>query len=220
MKPLLRSRSVAAIAALLCTSSALASPYRSASPAMYVFGGVGMSDFNWQERDVRYSFGDGSLSGVEVDEQSSAARIGFGLPVGESLAFEMGYVNLGELSASGFSDGSQVLANGYSAGRVDIDGSFDALFFGLRLQTPAKEPIGLYARMGIAAWEFDGRVEDSNRRGEFLVEGSDPYVGAGMRLAVARNADIQVGYDYYVLDDDRSLDVSADVVSMDFVLRF
>ncbi|WP_022960234.1 outer membrane beta-barrel protein [Spongiibacter tropicus] len=212
--------SASALVLALSVPTAQASPYRSSSPSMYVFGGVGMSDFSWQERDVRYSFGDGSLSDVEVDEQSSAARIGFGLPVGESLAFEMGYVNLGDLTASGFSDGSQVLNNGYSAGRVDIDGSLDALFIGLRLQTPAKEPIGLYARMGIAAWEFDGRVEDSSRRGEFLVEGSDPYLGAGMRLAVARNADIQVGYDYYVFDDDRSIDMSADVVSVDFVLRF
>ena len=220
MKLSLLSRSVAVVAASLCVSSAMASPYRSSPPTMYIFGGVGMSDFNWEERDVRYSFGDGSLRNIDIDEQSSAARVGFGLPVGENLAFEMGYVNLGDLTASGFSDGSQVLNNGYSAGRVDIDGSLDALFFGLRLQTPAKEPIGLYARFGIAAWEFDGRVEDSSRRGEFLVEDSDPYVGAGMRLAVARNADIQVGYDYYVLDDDRSIDMSADVVSVDFVLRF
>lgn len=208
------------LATLLCVPTAMASPYDDHSPGVYVFGGGGMSNFNWDERDVRYSFGDGSLRRLEVDEQSSAARIGVGLAMGPHLALEMGYAHLGDIGASGYSDGSQVANKGYSAGRVDIDGRVDAVFIGLRLHTPMREPVGLYARLGLTSWELEGQLEDSRRRGDFLVEGSGPYAGAGMRLAISEYADIQLGYDYYLLDDDRSVELSADVVSLDMVLRF
>ena len=195
------------------------SPYRG-GPSMYVFGGLSATEYDFEASDFRYSFGDGSLSDVQIDNETNGLRFGVGFGFSPELALEMGFVDLGKLTASGVSDGSQVLNNGYSAGRVDMDADVDGVFLGVKVHTPAHEPVGAYARFGVYSWEFAGTLEDSSRSGKFSVEGTDPYIGIGLRFAVARNADIQIGYDHYVLDDDESVNMSANTLSADFVLRF
>ena len=192
----------------------------SSGPSMYVFGGLSATEYDFEASDFRYSFGDGSLSDIRIDNETNGLRAGLGFGLSPELALEMGFVDLGKLTASGFSDGSQLISNGYSAGRVDMDADVDGIFLGVKVHTPAQEPIGLYARFGIYAWEFDGSLEDSSRRGKFSVEGTDPYIGVGLRFAVAHNADLQIGYDHYVLDDDESVNMSANTLSADLVLRF
>jgi len=195
------------------------SSYQS-GPSMYLFGGVSAVEHDYKSSDFRYSFGDGSLTDVHSDTETTGLRIGLGFGFSPELALEMGFVDLGNLTASGFSDGSQVLNNGYTAGRVDMDGDVDGVFLGVKVHTPEREAMGLYARFGVYAWEFAGTVEDNSRSGKFSVEGTDPYVGVGLRFAVAENADLQIGYDHYVLDDDESVNMSANTLSADLVLRF
>ncbi|MFT7404001.1 outer membrane beta-barrel protein [Zhongshania sp.] len=195
------------------------SSYRS-EPAIYIFGGVSTSSFNFDRSDFRYSFGDGSLSDVTVDTESGGARFGFGFDFTPELSLELGYASLGTLTGSGISDGSQFLNNGFSAGRVDMDASADGVFLGVNVHTPHNQPVGLFARFGIYGWELDGTLEDNSRSGQFTVEGSDPYAGIGLRLAVAENISVVLAYDYYVLDDDESINISADTLSVDMVFRF
>lgn len=189
-------------------------------PAMYIFGGVSSSSFNLDRSDFRYSFGDGSLSNVTVDTESGGARFGFGFGFSPELSFELGYASLGTLTGSGISDGSQFLNNGFSAGRVDMDANADGIFLGVNVHTPLDEPVGLFARFGIYGWELNGTLEDNSRSGQFAVEDSDPYAGIGLRLAVAENVSVVLAYDYYVLDDDESINISADTLSVDMVFRF
>ena len=216
----------------LCLSSSLLLPlaavadhqrgpvYRSYESGLYLNGGIGASSFDWEARDVRYSFGDGSLSGIEVDNESASFRLGLGYEFGSSLALEMGYVAVGDLSASAISNGSLFNQNGYDSGPVDIDGDVAGVYFGVNLHTPYDEPFGLFVRGGMFSWAFDGRVEDSARSGHFTVEGVDPYVGGGLRFEVAPGTSLLLSYDYYVFDDDESFKSSADTVTAELLLRF
>lgn len=191
-----------------------------ATPTMYLFGGVGAADYDLASEDVRFSFGDGSLNRIEEDNQSVSWRFGVGYRIADVLSFEFGYVNLGEFAASAQSDGSRVATNGYAPGRVDIDGESSGVFLGLNAHTPDEEPVGLYLRGGIYSWEVDGRVADSSRSGRFLVDGVDPFIGGGLRFAIDRNIQIQVGYDYYFIDDDEALDTAVGVLGADLVFYF
>ena len=193
--------------------------YRS-EPALYLFGGLSVSSFDFGRSDFRYSFGDGSLSNVKLDTESSGGRIGFGFDFSSELSLEFGYAALGSLSGSAISDGSQVLNNGFSAGRVDMDADADGIFLGVNVHTPHSEPVGLFARFGVYSWELDGTLEDSSRRGVFTVEGTDPYAGIGLRVQIAPNASLALAYDHYILDDDESIKLSADTLSLDMVFRF
>lgn len=196
------------------------SAYRS-GPQFYVFGGVGASEFDTEAADIRYSFGDGSLRDIEVDDQSTASRIGFGIVMSELLSVELGYASLGSLSAQAVSDGSQVLNEGYAPGRVDIDGDIDGAFVGIRLHSPISEPAAAFVRAGLYGWEMSGWVEDGERRGSFRIEGSDPYIGLGFMMALSPAVALALSYDYYPLEDDRkSFDSAADVLSMDVSLSF
>lgn len=193
--------------------------YRS-EPSMYIFGGLSTSSFDFDRSDFRYSFGDGSLSKVTLDTESGGARIGFGFDFSAELSLELGYAALGTLTGSGISDGSQFSNNGFSTGRVDMDANADGVFLGINIHTPRSEPIGLFARFGIYGWELNGTLDDSSRSGQFTVEGADPYAGIGLRLAVADDVSVVLAYDYYVLDDDESINISADTLSVDMVFRF
>jgi opacity protein-like surface antigen len=193
--------------------------YRS-EPAMYIFGGLSTSSYDFDRSDFRYSFGDGSLSNIKTDTESGGGRFGVGFDFSPELGLEFGYASLGSLSGSAISSGSQVLNNGYSSGRVDMDADADGVFLGINVHTPNREQVGLFARFGVYSWELDGTVEDSSRSGEFTVEGTDPYVGAGLRLALAENASVTLAYDHYMLDDDESIKMSADTLSVDLVFRF
>lgn len=189
-------------------------------PSLYLFGGVSSSSFNFNRSDYRYSFGDGSLSDIKLDTESSGGRLGFGFDFSRELSLEFGYASLGSLSGSAISNGSQVLNNGFSAGRVDMDADVDGVFLGVNAHTPLSEPVGLFARFGVYSWEMDGTLEDSSRAGGFTVEGTDPYAGIGLRMAIANNASVTLAYDHYLLDDDESVELSANTLSVDLVFRF
>ncbi|CAA0088483.1 Uncharacterised protein [Zhongshania aliphaticivorans] len=193
--------------------------YRS-EPSMYLFGGASLSSYNFSRSDYRYSFGDGSLSDITLDTESTGVRIGMGFDFSPELGLEFGYVSLGSLSGSAVSDGSQVLNDGFSAGRVNMDADADGVFVGLNVHTPHREPVGMFARFGLYSWELEGTVEDSSRIGDFVVEGTDPYAGIGVRMSIAENAAVTLTYDYYLLDDDESINMSANTLSVDMVFRF
>ncbi|MBD2859884.1 outer membrane beta-barrel protein [Spongiibacter sp. KMU-158] len=194
---------------------------RSHQPSAYFFGGVSVTQFDFGVDEYQYSFGDRSQSDISTNSDSTGGRIGFGLQLSQNLAFELGYVNLGDLSSEAFSDGSNVATGGFAPGNVFMDGDLSGATLGLRLSTPMSEPVGFFTRVGLYGWEFDGVLEDSQDRGRFTVTGTDVYLGLGLRLAMADNADVQLSYDYYPLEaEDKSMDFAADTVSLDFVLRF
>ncbi|GAB3381424.1 porin family protein [Spongiibacter taiwanensis] len=214
---------MASLAALAASVPAQANHYGrayNASPTMYFFGGVSSSDYNLSREDVRFSFGDGSLRSIDQDNQSVAWDVGVGYRIGPVLSMEFGYVDLGEFAVSAQSDGSAAALNGYAPGRVDIDASTDGVFLGLNVHTPDSEPVGLFLRGGIYSWEVEGQVQDSARRGRFLVDGVDPFVGAGVRLALDKHIQVQLGYNYYFVDDDSALDFGTGVVGADLFFYF
>lgn len=189
-------------------------------PSMYFFGGLGANEYSYDQQDFRYSFGDGSLSNIKQDNESATFRFGLGFGVGQNWSLEMGYADLGDFSATAISSGSGSVNNGYSPGRVDMDADISGGFLGVRVHTPNSEPVGLYARAGIYGWEAEGSVQNGGDIGHFLIEGTDPYVGFGLRLAVDRNINIELGYDHYILDDANSFKASANTLSADIVFRF
>ena len=198
-------------------------PYRSggfSDLGIYAFGGLGHSDFDYSEEDFRYSFDDGTLRDIDQENTSAAARVGMGLMFSPGISVELGYANLGSFSARARSNGVNLGNNGFAAGRVDMDADADGAFVGLSLSSPMQESLGAYLRGGVYAWEVEGELEDSARHGRFSIEGSDPYVGGGIRLAISRQSSLQIGYDYYWLDDDESFEAGVGVVSADLMFYF
>ena len=45
-------------------------------------------------------------------------------------------------------------------------------------------------------------------------------LGGGLRFAVGHSTAIEIGYEYYFLEDDASVEFAADRFSADFVLHF
>lgn len=216
-------------AACLCLATATATAGHLHSPSysshrdtsMYLFGGLGLSEFDYRRADFRHGFGDGSLSDIELDTDSTAVRFGVGLGITPNVAVEFGIASLGEIHAVAQSDGSRRAANGYAAGEVEMDGDVGGGFLGVRLHSPLSEPAAVFTRFGLYGWSMDGHVEDNDRRGEYTIEGADPYFGVGVMMQLSREASLSLAYDYYMLDDDeQSFESSADVLSMDIVFRF
>lgn len=184
---------------------------------LYVFADVGRSDF-----DV------GSAPGISVDETDTLYGVGIGYSFNDYFSAELGFVDLGEATAStngpisGTLYGSDVTIDG----RLTVDAN--GTFFGIRGDLPVTESIDLFARAGMLHWQSDADISGtitfdgdtySGSDSVKLDDGTDPYLGVGADYSFNDNVSINAQWNRYMLDVvGESLDI--DTLSLGLTYRF
>lgn len=118
-----------------------------ASAQIYLGAAVGKTDY----QDAEY-FG--------VDDESTAYEMSLGLRLQEMLAFEVSYLNLGDVR------------DFYLESDVNVSG----ITFSGKAILPVAPELDLYAKMGIYSWEMN---EIYRARTYYLDEGEDLIYGGG-----------------------------------------
>lgn len=149
---------------------------RGLEPSWYAGAAVGHSTFN--------ALGDdGSIASPDDDDNDINLRLFAGIGLGRHVAFEFGYVDFGEASFSGQSDGSgPFLAPGPAREDVAVDG-FDLAVVG---KLPLTEAWALFGRAGMLKWdstyEFSATFDCCGPGGaKESADGSDWTYGAGVQ---------------------------------------
>lgn len=140
---------------------------------------------------------DGSFSSIDVDDTDTGVRVmgGFGLSTHFSL--ELGYTNLGEVTASGTSDGSGLWSPGPVSARLSGT-AFDIAAVG---KWRGSARVSVLARLGLLFWESDAFLGETNFEIRGDNDGDDVFFGFGVEVDVTRSLAVRGDIVRYNLDD-------------------
>jgi hypothetical protein len=192
----------------LLAASALSTPAAAESYASLSLGEgtfKGMTSLNF----------DGSVTGTREDDTDQTLRFALGSPTGDNLAFELGYVDLGETTATGVSDGSQAGVGGWQAGPVSTTIAIDGLDITVVGRIPLGESFALIARGGLFLWQLESTRRQSTGRRPFNDDGTDPCFGAGAQLNVGPSLSFRGEFTRYTIEN-----IDVDSLSLSAILRF
>jgi hypothetical protein len=197
----------------LCHALALLAAWAIAAPAAagsYVALTVGESTVqDWSADDLAF---DGStISNASAEDSDTAFRVAMGFAASENLTFEVGYLDLGEATADGTSDGTGFF---WTPGPVNVTAAIDGFDFGLVGRMPTSETFALVARIGVFMWELESSVEDSSGKLSGTDDGNDPYVGLGAEFSMSPSLALRGEFTRYSTDD-----VDIDSLSLSAILR-
>jgi len=191
----------------LLAAWAVAAP---AAAGSYVAVSVGESTAKDWSADV---LDDGStISNATAEDTDRALRLAIGFAASESLTFEVGYVDLGETTAAGDSDGTGVY---WTPGPVERTAAVDGYDFGFVGRIPTSETFAVLARVGVFMWDLKSRLNDGGGSFPGTVSGDDPFFGVGAELNVSESVAFRGEFVRYTVDD-RDLDA----LSLSAILRF
>lgn len=123
----------------------------------------------------RTVYKDAEYFGVDDESTTFEAKVGF--RAHEVLAFEMSYLNLGDVAD--FSLGS------------DVDVNVSGMTLSGKAILPLSPQVDLYAKMGIYFWETH---EIYRNRSYYLDEGEDLIYGGGLAFRLTDTVDLNVEY--------------------------
>lgn len=189
---------------------ALAAGCCSLDAAAFYYGvGAGpATDKEWDDRVIQ----DGSVGSVELEDQDTGFRFFGGFELDRNLALEIGYVNFGEQTARGDSDGSGPY---WTGGEASVESQVDGLDFGLVGTLPISDELSLLARVGVLSWEGELTYEDPAFVEKYSDSGSDVFFGGGLEFAPGGPLAVRGEFTRYSIDD-----VDVDTVSASLVYRF
>ena len=113
------------------------------------------------------SVGEADYDGI-VDDTSITLAAAF--PISESIALEVSYNDLGEVTASEGGISMTLEAT-----------SFDILIVG---STPLNEKVNAFGKVGFSRWELDASVTDGVITESGSVDGTDPTFAAGLEMTL------------------------------------
>jgi OOP family OmpA-OmpF porin len=189
------SKAKAGLAVLgLASALAFSGPAAAQDMGFYIGGAIGQAEANGACDGI-------SGPGISCDEKDTAWKVLGGYQFNRNLAVELGYANLGEVSASGA--GTTVTAEATAWDLVAV-GSL-----------PLMDQLSVYGKIGL----FRADVElSSNVPG---VSGDDSEsgltFGVGLRFDVMRNLGLRLEWQRYQEIDD---DTDVDVLSLGVIWRF
>lgn len=159
---------VTAAAALIATTATAQSHMGSASEGPYLGAGVGHAEID------NDTLNDLDRWGYSTDDSDTAYKLFAGYQFNPHFAVEAGYVDFGEFTAS----------SRYESGALEVDG-FTAALVG---KLPIQSGFGVYAKLGMIAWDSDINVQ-SNLSGSAVnisgsEDGTDPFYGVGLEYVI------------------------------------
>ena len=162
----------------------------SADSGFYIGGSVGSATL---EED---------FEGFRLDADNTAYRFVAGWQLSDLLSLEAGYKNFGSFDDS-------VTVGGEP---VDVSIEADGWMLGGTASLPLGPALSLYGRAGAFIWDADAEV---NSIIEGRTDDTNPYYGAGAKVAIGERLDLIGDWTRYELDSTES-----DVISLGFTLRF
>lgn len=177
-------------AATLLALAAASTPALSQQDAGWYGGlGIGQSEFK-----------DGCTGLTGCDDKDTAFNIFGGYQFNQNLGAELGYTDLGEVSAAG----AGVEAKGFELTAVGT--------------LPINQQFAVYGKLGFYRWDVDASAPGAS----FSETGTDPTYGVGVKYNLTRNFALRAHWQRYQdLGDDATTGSSdADVIGVSGVLRF
>ncbi|MGH8441473.1 MAG: hypothetical protein ACRETF_01065 [Nevskiaceae bacterium] len=122
------------------------------------------------------SFGSGGFSSDNTD---NSVRAYFGVNIVDGLAFEGGYVRLGEMTAYGTSDGSAF----YTAGPVSIKSAVTGYEFAFVGRAGRRDSFALLGRAGLMFWDLKRQLVMTGLQFGANEDGDEIFWGFGVEYA-------------------------------------
>ena len=149
------------------------------------------------------------ISGIAIDDTDLGVAVGVGYSFNEYVALELGYMYMGEASASG--TGS--LSGTYNGSAFSSTGTFNAtaegqaLYLGPELSLPLMDnKLNLRLRGGVLQWRVDadisatgsltygGTTYAGSATASDSKDGTNFYAGGGASYSVTDNIDVRADY--------------------------
>ena len=195
----------------LLAALALAAPAAAvAEGGGYVGLGLGQNTMqDWNGGDLNI---DGSVSNTDADDSDTGFRILGGYEFNPNIAVEVGYIDLGEATADGTSDGSGFF---WAPGPVSVSAEVDGFDLGIRGRLPLSESFGLSASIGMLMWDLSASLSDSSGTFSGSDDGNDVFFAAGADFRFGPGLGLRGEFARYALDD-----IDMDSLSIALVYHF
>lgn len=153
---------------------------------------------------------DGSFASIDAEDSDTGFRLFGGLEFSPNFALEAAYVDLGEATADGDSNGCCFWAPGPVTAKVAVSG-FDV---GLLGKLPVSDTFAVFARLGVLVWDVDVTLGDSSLLLSGSDDGNDIFLGLGAEIAAGGSLVVRGDFFRYSVDD-----VDIDALSLSLVFR-
>lgn len=156
--------------------------------------------------DIGSGITEGLFTAGTVDGKDSGTKLYGGYRFGSNLAVELAWVDLGKASYSGDFLGAPV-----TGGTVKVSG-FNSSLVGLY---PATEKLGLFAKVGLYAW--NAKASDITGGVPFSAkdDGADLSLGIGADYFFTKNVGARLEWEHFALDPGK-----ASLLSGGIIVRF
>lgn len=174
------------------TTILLAANAHSQTNALYLSGQFGNSEIASLENHISSELGEINSSAQYKEDNEDRALIFLGgYRLSANLGFELGYLDLGEFTASGNAPAT------FKAS-TEIDG----FGFGLTFFYPLNTTFELTAKAGLFSWDSETSITTSAAPASISDSGTDPYLGIGGAFNLDKNVQVTLGFDRYDAADE------------------
>lgn len=145
------------------------------------------------------------MPGFSVDDTDTGYSLGLGYEFNKYVAFEAGYVDLGETT----------MTLGAFNAAVEADG----FYFGPKVSLPITDKFSVFGKVGLFAWDVDA---SSNFGVAASASGTDAYFGAGLAYDITDALALKAEWTRYNSVGDENTTDSADVdfIAAGLVFKF
>jgi OOP family OmpA-OmpF porin len=155
---------------------------------------------------------DGSFVDGSLDDSDTAIKAFVGYRFLKFVAIEVGYVDLGEFTIEGTSDGS---GPDFFAGPVDAAAEVDGYDVSVLGILPIGKRLKVFARAGYYLWDSEVTVSNGGLSLSEDDDGEDTLIGAGASFRLGAGIDVRAEYEQFDVDD-----ITVDVISAGLTWRF
>lgn len=184
-----------------------------ASEGFYIGANIGQASYDATLSDFSVLH-DGSIFSASIDDSDTSFSLTLGYQLTPNIAFEGGFIDLGELTVSANSDGSGFL---YAPGPVTLKIAVDGLFFDVKGLLPLNEQFSLYGKLGLLKWSEDAVLSDVTGSLSVDDDGTDIFFGIGASFNINNSISLNADYSRYKVDEDEE---DVDVLSVGIQFGF
>lgn len=206
MKHLANVLGVAALFTVFSTAQA-------APTGWYAGLSLGQSDYDVSTSD----FDDGGVISGSVDETDTGMKLFFGNRVNENVSIEFGYLDLGEATLEGVSDGTGFF---WFPGDISADVEGDGIHLAILGNIPVSDRFELMAKAGFLMWDLSIDLTDSWGTVSADEDGTDLFFGVGLNYAITDKVSIRGEWELYTVDIGASEEIDINLLSAGVTFRF
>lgn len=185
----------------------LAAPAAAQENGTYLGAGFGQGTVQDWDSSV---IDDGSFTSIDAEDSDSSFRLFGGIEFNPNFALEAAYVDLGEATADGDSNGCCFWVPGPVTASLAVSG-FEV---GLLGKLPVSEAFSVYGRLGLLLWDVDVTLGDSSLLLSGSDDGNDIFIGFGAEIAAGGSLVVRGDFLRYAVDD-----VDVDTLTLSLAFR-